>query len=231
MTQTAYPHFQLADGRPTGETPLPSAFHARFASHFVGQRTDDGIWPPHSKHPDATRHYRAGQSALYEAKDPLAAIAAYEAALDADPVYFQAWVALSIALITDNTPESLDEACRILDALAEVPVGTDGIPVGAASIVRQNRAYLALHRWRQGEGDDWLKDADRHYAKAAALGAPARVEMLCPWAAVRLALGEPDSARNLLEEAGRSMPALIPEYVAKYPDLARIAPIPPEEPS
>ncbi len=229
MTQTAYPHFQLSNDRPTGEIPLPAAFHERFPSHFVGQRSGKDLWPPHSPDSEAVRRYLDGQRCLYEEKDATAAIIAYEAALDVDPGYLQAWVALSIAFITENSEESLVEARRILDALAELPHGESGVPQGAASIVLQNRAYLALHHWRRGDGDAWLVDADNHYKRADALGSEPRAEMLFPWAFVRLATGDAHGAATLFEAARNSMPAVTSEYIAKYPDLARFDADPKEE--
>lgn len=222
MTQTAYPRFVLQDDRPTAEAPLSSAFHERFLAHFIGQRTDDGIWPPHSADALARERYGAGQTALYETKDAVEAIRRYEEALDADPGYLHAWVALAIAYITDNTDESLDQGERILDSLCALPVGDDGLSPEAASIIRQNRAYLELHRYRRGDGDAHLSRADAVYADAAALAVQPRIELLCPWAFVKTETGQRDAARALVADAAALNPTLVREYAAKYPSLATL---------
>jgi len=221
MTQTAYPRFSTRDGAPTEEARLPAVFHERFLAHFIGQRTDDGIWPPHSESADARRWYSAGQDSLYVSKDPAEATRAYERALDFDPGYLHAWVALAIALVTENSEASLTEAERILAALAELPVGADGLSGDAASIIAQNRAYIAFHRWRQGGHSSLLESADALYAHAEALATIPRIEMMCPWAAVLIELGFYDKARHLLQTARRIDQELLREYVGKYPTLAQ----------
>lgn len=220
MTQTAYPRFSTRDGAPTDEARLPAVFHERFLAHFIGQRTDDGIWPPHSESADARRWYSAGQDALYVSKDPMEAIRAYEQALDCDPGYLHAWVALAIAMVTENSEASLTEAERILAALSELPVGTDGLSGDAASIVAQNRAYIAFHRWRQGGPSFLLESANALYARGEELATIPRIEMMCPWAAVLIELGNFGKARQLLRSASRIDQELLREYAGKYPTIA-----------
>jgi hypothetical protein len=224
MTQTAYPRFSSRDGAPTQEARLTPAFHARFQAHFIGQQTADEIWPPHSSHPDALRWYCAAQDFLYVSKDPVAAIDAYEKSLDCDPGYLQAWVALGIALVTENSEASLIEADRIFAELSSIPVGPEGVSSEVASIVAQNRAYVGFHRWRHG-GDGALLDmAASLYEQAARLSTTPRVEMLCPQAAVLIARGQLSNAEEALRIACGIDSDLVREYVGKYPQLADYLP-------
>lgn len=223
MTQTAYPHYVLQDDHRTSEESLPRAFHERFLAHFIGQRSDDGVWPPHSTSEAARELFRDGQKALHESKDAVAAIRAYEEALDLDPGYLQVWVALAIAYITDNTEDGLDQAEAILANLCALPVGENGLTREAASIIHQNRAYLHLHRWRRGNGLRHLGEADALYAKADALAEAPRIELLCPWAFVKHERGELTAARSLVRRAeALNLPGLLGEYAAKYAPLTAL---------
>jgi len=224
MMQTAYPRFTLRDNVPTDESRLSDAFHKRFLAHFIGQRTEDGIWPAHSSNRDALVAYIRGQEALYEGKDPVSAIGHYQTALDHDPGYLQAWVALAISLVTENSPASLDDAEAILDSLGQIPTGDGGLSLDAASIIQQNRAYLAFHRWRQGQGTHYLSEAEQFYDAAHRFATSPRIEMLCPYAAVLLETGRAKEADRILAVAYGIDPALVHEYTGKYPSLLQHLP-------
>lgn len=220
----AYPRFIVEDDRPTAEPTLSAAFHERNLSHLIGRRSGDGVWPDDSTDPEAVRLFVAGQKALYEDKDSVAAIRAYEAAIARDASYVKAWVALAIAYISDNTPESLAQAEEVLENLAALPV-SDWFTAEASSIIYQNLAYLHVHYYRQGKGRQHLAEADRRYAVAEERShGRDRIEFLCPWAYVKSEMDEPDAARALWERAERyaavnGTPHLLKEYAAKYAPL------------
>ena len=168
--------------------------------------------------------FEQGQKALYEKKDTVAAIRAYEAALDRDDSYIKAWVALSIAYISDNTPQSLRQAEDILKNLAGLPL-SDWLSSQLSSIFYQNLAYLNVHYYRQGRGRTYLTEADRLYAIADERSAgKERIEFLCPWSFVKMELGQGELARILWERAevyaaAYETPHILKEYAAKYAPL------------
>jgi tetratricopeptide (TPR) repeat protein len=218
-----YPKLVHWDGRPSGEPALSSAFHARHSGHLVGWRGGDGVWPAHPDDREAVACYAAGHAALYERKDAAEAVRAYEAALERDPAYLQAWVSLAIAHIADNTPGSLDQAETILDSLADLAPG-EWLSRAASSIIRQNRAYLHVHRYRQQPHASHLRRADAEYAIADDLRGETgeeRLELLAPWAYVKLEMGDRAAAEALWRRAVRaaSAPHLLSEYTAKYAPL------------
>lgn len=223
---TAYARFLLRDDALTEETPLPRAFHERFPSHFVGQRTADGIWPEHSPDVEARERYRDGQAALYDDKDPVAAIRAYEAALEIDPTYLHAWVALGIAYVMDNTQESLGQAEGIFSRLCALE-SSDWLSREAASILRQNLGYVYVARYRRDGDPAHLIQADTEYRRADALAEQMRIELLCPWAFVAYELGNLSAAKSCWMRACQAAPspAALAEYAAKYAPL-RAFPIP-----
>ncbi len=223
----AYPRHIVTDDLPTGEQTLSARFFERNPAHLIGRRTGSGVWPDDSPDAQAVRSFEAGQTALYQDKDPVAAITAYEAAVERDAGYIKAWVALAISYITDNTPGSLDRATEVLSFLAEL-APSDWLTEEASGIVHQNRAYLSVHRFRQGGETDatLLADADADYRVCDARTAPERerLEYLCPWAYVKLCLRETESARALWERAAARADVLnasgiLAEYAAKYAPL------------
>lgn len=227
----AYPKVITENDRPAEEPALSPAFHQRNLSHLIGRRTGGGIWPDDPEDAEAVASFEAGQHALYENKDAVAAIRAYEAALDRDPAYLKAWVALAIAYISDNTADSLERAEGVLERLAALEPNA-WLTREASSIVHQNLAYLHLHRYRSEAGEPGaesphLRRADSEYQIADGLAeGPARIELLCPWAYVKMELGQPEAARTLWERAVARVEAagtrtLLTEYAAKYTPLRR----------
>jgi len=224
----AYPKLIVQDNRATvGEAALSSAFHERNLSHLIGRRTGDGVWPDDPSDAEAVKQFEAGQKALYEDKDAVGAMRAYEAALDREPSYLKAWVALSIAYINDNTPESLGQAEEVLTNLAAL-APSDWLTGEASSIIHQNLAYLYVHRFRQGAERANLTQADAHYAIADQRGGGrARIEYLCPWAYVKMELKQREAARTLWTRAQawaetNRAPRLLNEYAAKYAPLREL---------
>ena len=227
----AYPRHTVTDDLPTTEKTLSARFFESNPAHLIGRRTGSGVWPDDSPDADAKKAFEAGQIALYENKDAQAAITAYEAAVERDAGYIKAWVALSIAYITDNTADSLGKASDVLSFLAELTPG-DWLTLEASGIIHQNRAYLSVHRFRQGGKKKiaLLADADRDYAVCdtrTELGRE-RLEYLCPWTYVKIVSGETVAARLLWSRAvtrARDLGAnsILAEYVAKYAPLAQFA--------
>jgi hypothetical protein len=224
IEDAAYPRYIVADDEPTPEPTLSAAFHERNLSHLIGRRTGEGIWPDDPEDKEAVRLFEQGQKALYKGKDAVAAIRAYEAALERDDSYIKAWVALAIAYISDNTPRSLQQAQDILENLAGLPV-SNWLSGELSSIFHQNLAYLHVHYYRQGKGRPHLAEADRRYAIAGERNSgKERIELLCPWAFVKLELGQVESARELWERAEmyaalHETPHILKEYAAKYVPL------------
>lgn len=231
LPAVAYPRHIVTDDRPTGEQTLSARFFERNPAHLIGRRTGNGVWPDDSDDAEAVRLFEAGQTALYQNKDVNAAITAYESAVARDSGYIKAWVALAIAYITDNTPDSLDRATEVLTFLAGLEP-SDWLTSEASGIIHQNRAYLSVHRFRQGGETDQslLAVADRDYqvCDARTESERERLEYLCPWAFVKLLLGETDAARALWNRAIARANALgatgiLAEYAAKYAPLRNLS--------
>ncbi|MBC8137891.1 MAG: hypothetical protein H8F28_18585 [Fibrella sp.] len=231
LPAVAYPRHIVTDDRPTGEQTLSARFFERNPAHLIGRRTGNGVWPDDSDNKEAVRLFEAGQTALYQNKDVNTAITAYESAVERDSGYVKAWVALAIAYITDNTPESLDRATEVLTFLAGLEP-SDWLTPEASGIIHQNRAYLSVHRFRQGGETDQslLAAADRDYQICdGRTGADReRLEYLCPWAFVKLSLGDTDTARALWTRAvarARKLSAtgILAEYAAKYAPLRTLS--------
>jgi tetratricopeptide (TPR) repeat protein len=224
IEDAAYPRYIVADDEPTPEPALSAAFHDRNLSHLIGRRTTQGVWPDDPEDKEAVRLFEQGQKALYKDKDAVAAIRAYESALERDDSYIKAWVALSIAYISDNTTQSLKQAEDVLENLASLPVG-DWLSGELSSIFYQNLAYLHVHYYRQGRGRTHLLEADRLYSIARERNSgKERLELLCPGAFVKMELGQVESARNLWERAEKyaaihETPHILKEYAAKYAPL------------
>jgi tetratricopeptide (TPR) repeat protein len=220
----AYSQLVVTKGKAgsTVEEQLPAAFYENFPAVFIGRRgvRTDGVWPEHSSNKQAVVCYKEAQTALHTNKDAVAAIRAYEKALDADPMYLQAWVGIGIACIADNTPESLDRAEGVFERLCAIEPG-EWLGREVASILQQNLAYTSVHRYRQTGIIALLDKADAAYAKSDVFAETVRVEMLCPWAFVKWEKGERDSAENIWERvlATNPAPAVLNEYVAKYAPL------------
>jgi len=229
LPPVAYPHYIVRDDRATGEKSLSATFFETNPSHLIGRRTGNDVWPDDSQDPDAVALYEAAQHALYEEKDVVKAIRSYEAALDRDSGYVKAWVALAIAYISDNTADSLAKAEETLTYLAGVEP-SDWWTAEASGIVYQNRAYLYVHRYRLGGGSDpalLLKaDSDYRVADERTPRDRMRLELLCPWAYVKLEMGDSAAARVLWDRAYRFAESKgtlhrLREYAAKYVPLRR----------
>ena len=219
---TAYARLLLEDDRLSEEEPLSRAFHERFPAHLVGLRTTDGIWPEHSKNTEARKKYEEGHRALYEEKDPAWAMRAYDAAIDLDPEYLHPWVALGIACVMDNTAASLDMAEGIFEQLSELDEES-GLSRELRSMIRQNLAYVGVHRYRATGERAQLERADAGYAEADALAEQERVELLCPWTFVKCELGEDAEAARIWERAKKVVITrdILLEYASKYTPLRR----------
>jgi len=227
ISDVAYPRHIVTDGQPTEERSLTSRFFERNSAHLIGRRTGSGVWPDDPEDAEAVRLFEAGQKALYEAKDANAAMGFYESALGRDASYIKAWVALAIAYITDNTPDSLERADETLSYLTGIEP-SDWLTPEASGIIHQNRAYLNVHRFRQGgEKEAALltrADADYEVCDTRTGTSRQRLEYLCPWAYVKMVRAETDAARVLWERAvtrakETNANHLLAEYTAKYAPL------------
>jgi tetratricopeptide (TPR) repeat protein len=218
----AYPQLVVADGKSSTSEQLPAAFYENFPAVFIGRRGNvtDGVWPEHSSNRAAVECYKQAQTSLHTNKDAVAAIRAYERALDHDPMYLQAWVGIGIACIADNTPESLDRAEGVFIRLCAIEPG-EWLGREVSSILHQNLAYISVHRYRQTGIMALLEKADAAYAQADGLAETVRIEMLCPWTFVKWEKGERASAENIWHRVLATNPdaTVLKEYVAKYAPL------------
>lgn len=217
---TALPRL-LAEGK-VAEAPLPAAFYERFPVLLIGRRTQGTIWPDHSENQQAIAHYREGYQALHEEQDAVAAMRAYEEALEHDPLYFRAWVDLAIAALIDNTAESIEKAEGIFSRLCAIEPDGEWLTREVASMLRQNLGYTRVVRYQRTGDKTYLELADSEYKLANALAEHERVELLCPWAYVKLERGEKESAGRLWERAIKAAPTkeTLEEFVGKFPPLA-----------
>lgn len=227
----AYPQVIVREDTPSGEPALSPAFHEQHLAHLIGKRQGSHIWPDDPDDALAVACFKQGQHALYQDKDMVQAIRAYESAIDRAPGYLKAWVALAIAYISDNTPSSLERADEVLGGLAALPPD-DWLTREASSIIHQNLAYLHVHRYRNDDGTDaarrsHLDQAEREYQIADDLADDARIEYLCPWTYVKLERGESDAAHALWQRAQahvakHNASRLLEEYAAKYAPLRKL---------
>ena len=204
------------------EEPLPAAFHERFPVLLIGRRTQGTIWPDHSENAAAVELYREGYKALHEDQDAVAAMRAYEQALELDPLYFRAWVDLAIAALTDNTAESIEKAEGIFARLCAIEPDGEWLTREVASMLRQNLGYTRVVRYRRTGDRTYLELADAEYKLANALAEQERVDLLCSWAYVKLERGEKESAERLWERAVKFAPTkeILVEFVRKFAPLA-----------
>jgi tetratricopeptide (TPR) repeat protein len=216
---TALPRL-LPEGR-IEEAPLSPAFHERFPVLLIGRRTQGTIWPDHSENEAALECYREGYKALHEEQDAVAAMRAYEQALEHDPLYFRAWVDLAIASLMDNTAESIEKAEGIFSRLCAIEPDGEWLTREVASMLRQNLGYTRVVRYRRTGDRTYLELADSEYKLANALAEQERLELLCPWAYVKLERGEKENAERLWERAKKATVSqeVLAEYVAKYVPL------------
>lgn len=217
---TALPRL-LPEGR-SEEEPLPAAFQERFPVLLIGRRTQGTIWPDHSENAAALECYREGYKALHEDQDAVAAMRAYEQALEHDPLYFRVWVELAVACLIDNTAESIEKAEGIFARLCAIEPDGEWLTREVASVLRQNLGYTRLVRYRRTGDRLYLELADGEYKLANALAEQERLELLCPWAYVKWERGEKENAERLWERAVKAAPspATLAEYVGKFPALA-----------
>ncbi len=217
---TALPRL-LPEGR-IEEEPLPSAFHERFPVLLIGQRTQGTIWPDHSENAEALEYYREGYKAFHEDQDAVAAMRAYEQALEHDPLYFRVWVELAVVCLIDNTAASIEKAEGIFARLCSIEPDGEWLTREVASILRQNLGYTRIVRYQRTGDRTYLELADTEYKLANALAEQERLELLCSWAYVKLERGEKESAERLWERAVKAAPspATLAEFVGKFASLA-----------
>jgi len=79
-----FPIHALTNGVPIVGQPIHASVHRRVRTHLLGQRTEDGIWPPHSQVAGAVEAYGTAHAYLYESLDPVAAARFYEKATSLD---------------------------------------------------------------------------------------------------------------------------------------------------
>ena len=213
---TALPRL-LPEGK-INEKALPAAFHERFPVLLIGRRTQGTIWPDHSENEAALECYREGYKALHEEQDAVAAMRAYEQALEHDPLYFRAWVDLAIASLMDNTAESIEKAEGIFFRLCAIEPDGEWLTREVASMLRQNLGYTRVVRYRRTGDRTYLELADTEYKLANALAEQERLELLCPWTYVKLERGEKENAERLWERVKKATVSqqVLAEYVAKY---------------
>ncbi len=222
------PRVVLENDEPTARQPLPRAFHDQGVAILVSRSAKSEGWPPDPDDLAARALFEQGQVALYEQKDPGLAIQRFQSALQREAGYVKAWVALTIALVAENTPASLADGERVLRGLLSAGNG-DALSDDVARMLRTNLGFLYVHRSRHpaalAEEERELRLADREYEQAVALsGGRDRVGTLAIWAYVKARLGESPAARGLWERARRCAPSatVLEEYRAKYPELVRL---------
>lgn len=216
-----FPIHALTNGVPQADCVAHPSVHERIRTHLLGQRTEDGIWPSHSPVKSAVDAYRRGHTFLYEAVDPVAAAREYESAASIDEGYLQAWVGLALAWTSMGTPDSVENAIELWRALADMPVGNDGVSQRCMSILLQNLAYTLYQHHLYSNDVRTLRESADCYLRATQMDTELRPELYYPWCNVLLLLGRFDEAEKLWNEAGLGTPGPVKEvYLDKYTGLS-----------
>lgn len=205
---------------------LSPGFHARYPAFFVSRYPDAHHWPPDPDDPEAVKLMEQGQDALYRQNDTGLAIQCFKRALTRQPGYLKVWVALTVALIAENTEISLDDAERVLRNLLS---HGDAIPQIARWMLHANFGTLWVHRSLLDKGTEreqtCLQYADEQYALAEELEEDeAHLATRAIRAYVKLRRGELEEARRfwLAIQENPDARLIIEEYEAKYPELKQL---------
>lgn len=218
-----FPIHALTDGVPLVGNFVHAGVHERVRTHILGQRTEDGIWPPHSSVADAVDAYRMAHSYLYESLDPVAAARAYEHAASLDEGYLQAWVGLALALTSMGTPDSLVNAIELWHALIDLPVGNDGVSGRCMGILLQNLAYTLFQHYLYTNDLATLESAAGYYRRSSQMDVDIRPELYYPWCNVLLLLGRDNDAADIWHRAGLgTLGSAKDVYLDKYTSLAAL---------
>jgi tetratricopeptide (TPR) repeat protein len=223
---TAYLKVVSEESEIVNRQTLSPGFHARYPAFFVSRYPDAHHWPPDPDDPEAVQLMQQGQESLYQQNDTGMAIQCFKKALMRQPGYLKAWVALTVALIAENTEISLDDAERVLRNLLSYG---DDIPQIARWMLHANFGTLWVHRSLMGKGTEqeqgYLQRADEQYTLAESLEEDeAHLATRAIRAYVKLGLGEIEDARrfwNMLQENPDAR-LIIEEYEAKYPELKQL---------
>lgn len=215
-----FPIHALTNGVPLSGNAAHCGVHQRVRTHLLGQRTEDGIWPPHSSVPGAIDAYRQAHLSLYDAVDPVAAARFYEQAVTMDEGYLQAWVGLALAWTSMGTPDSLSSAVELWLALIELPVGEDGVTNRCMGILLQNLAYSLYQQYLYTLDIDTLTASATYYQASSDHDNEIRPELYYPWCNVLLLLNREEEAASIWNRAklGTLGPAK-DVYLAKYTGL------------
>lgn len=218
-----FPIHALTDGKAHSPDSVHRGVHERVRTHLLGQRTEDGIWPPHSSNTKAVDAYREGHRLLYDALDPVAAARHYENAANLDSGYLQAWVGLALAWTAMGTPDSIASATDLWRALIEIPVGADGISNRCMSILLQNLAYTLYQQFLYSNDTSVLSESADCYSKSGLMDAELRPELCYPWCNVLMLLGRIGEAETVWINGGLGTSGPVKDvYLAKYKGLSAL---------
>lgn len=218
-----FPIHALTNGVPLVGHSVHAGVHERVRTHILGQRTEDGIWPPHSGVPGAVNAYRQAHSCLYESLDPVAAARAYEHAVSLDEGYLQAWVGLALAWTSMGTPDSLSNAIDLWLALVDIPVGDDGVSSRCMGILLQNLAYTLFQQHLYTQDVRTLEASAAYYQRSSQMEDDVRPELYYPWCNVLLLLGRDVDASEIWSSAGLGTLGPVKDvYLDKYTGLSAL---------
>ena len=218
-----FPIHALTNGVPLAGHSVHAGVHERVRTHILGQRTEDGIWPPHSSVPGAVEAYRQAHSFLYDSVDPVAAARAYESATALDEGYLQAWVGLALAWTSMGTPDSLANAIELWLALIEIPVGDDGVSSRCMGILLQNLAYTLFQQHLYTHERQTLEASATYYQRSSQMEGDVRPELYYPWCNVLLLLGRDADASEIWNRAGLGTLGPVKDvYLDKYTGLSAL---------
>lgn len=224
---TAYLKVVSEESEIVDRQALSPGFHAHYPAFFVSRYPDAHHWPPEPDDPEAVHLMQKGQEALYQRNDTGMAIQCFKRALTRQPGYLKAWVALTVALIAENSEISLDDAERVLRNLLSYG---DSIPQIARWMLHANFGTLWVHRslLMKGTAQErvYLQRADEQYALAEALEEDeAHLATRAIRAYVKLGLGDIKEARRFWDMLQDNPDARLirEEYEAKYPELKQLS--------
>ena len=216
-----FPIHALTNGIPLVGRTVHASVHERVRTHILGQRTEDGIWPPHSQIPEAVDAYLQAHVLLYESLDPVAAAKAYQVAVGRDEGYLQAWVGLALAWTSMGTPDSLSNAIELWLVLIDIPVGTDGVSGRCMGILLQNLAYTLFQQYLYTKDVLELEASAAYYQRSSELDTEIRPELYYPWCNVLLMLARDADAADIWVRAGLGTLGSVKDvYLNKYTGLS-----------